>query len=301
MDTLATADVESLTRFITDEILNALSLGKNGWVRNTLGPIFHLPARRFSEIAAKFDQDVEMHGFCEAAKRILPCFISGFKVRGIENIPMEGPLIVVSNHPGAYDSLVISANVPRRDLKVVATGVEFLRALPHLVEHLIYVSREPYGRMGALRAAIRHLEQGGALLIFPTGIIDPDPSNQCGGEQALEQWSPSLNIMLRSVPQVNTLVTIASGVIEGKWLKNPIVRLQKKGLEQRRLAEFFQVMQQLVLGQHPNLIPYVSFAHPLTTNDLGKLGDEWDYLSSLISYAKRLLAAHREWIFSIAE
>jgi hypothetical protein len=292
------ANVESLTRFITDEIFNALGLPRKGWARNTFGPIFNVPARRFSEIFARIDQDVAQYGYYEAARRALPIFVKGFEVRGAEHVPKEGPLIIASNHPGAYDSVVISANIPRADLKVLATGVAFLRALPILAEHLIYVTYNSHERMNALRAAMRHLEQGGAVLIFPTGVLDPDPANQSGADQALERWSPSLELMLRKVPQAKTLVTIVSGVLEAKWLRNPLVRLQKEGLDQRRLAEFFQIMQQLVLRREPPLIPRVSFAAPLTVAELKRDGQPKGLLEPIIMQAKSLLNTHLVWNFS---
>lgn len=292
------ADVEYLTRSMIDEIFNALGFTRDGWIRRIFGPIFRSPAHRFSQIAADFDRDVAQYGFYEAARRVLPRFIKAYQVQGSSQIPEAGPLIVASNHPGAYDSLVISASVPRRDLKVLASGIPFIRSLPCAANHLIYITSDPHERMGALRAAVRHLEVGGAILIFPTGTIDPDPANQLGAEQALEHWSPSLEVMLRKVPQAKALLTIVSGVIDAKWLRNPIVLLQREGAEQRRLAEFFQVMQQLVFGFKPPVYPHVTFAPPLTAGELGKNIGADNILDDLIMHAKDLLQAHIAWVLS---
>ena len=44
---------------------------------------------------------------------LLSQLVTGVTVRGAEAIPLTGPLIVVSNHPGAYDSVAILASLPR--------------------------------------------------------------------------------------------------------------------------------------------------------------------------------------------
>ena len=95
---------------------------------------------------------------------------------GKERIPEEGPLIVASNHPGAYDSIAIISNLPRQDLKVIVSDVPFLRSLPAVSQRLIFTPSGPYSRMAALRGLLRHVQEGGAALIFPSGLVDPDPA-----------------------------------------------------------------------------------------------------------------------------
>ena len=49
-------------------------------------------------------------------------------MRGAEAIPLTGPPIVVSNHPGADHSVAILASLPpRTDQMIVASDVPFLR------------------------------------------------------------------------------------------------------------------------------------------------------------------------------
>ena len=55
--------------------------------------------------------------------------------------------------------------------------------------------------MLAMREALRHLESGGAVLLFARGTIDPDPAFMAGGESELNGWSRSLEIFLGSVPE----------------------------------------------------------------------------------------------------
>src|SRR4030042_574195 len=185
-------DVESLTQYITDEIFRLFKQTPHSWARRTLGPFFRLPTHRFAQVACTFDRYVEEYGFREAARRILPIFAQAFDVQNVENIPLEGPLLITSNHPGTCDSLVIAASIPRPDLKIVATGVPFMQGLKNAANNLIYTPRDVHERMLVVRSVIRHLKDGGAVLIFPTGRIDPDPALSPEAANDLGKWSPRL-------------------------------------------------------------------------------------------------------------
>jgi len=96
----------------------------------------------------------------------------------LQHIPAAGPLIVVANHPfGALDGLLLLATVSRvrRDIKLL--GNELLRHIAPLRDRLLLVGL--FGRRSsavrrngvALRAAMRWLEDGGCLGVFPAGEV----------------------------------------------------------------------------------------------------------------------------------
>jgi 1-acyl-sn-glycerol-3-phosphate acyltransferase len=284
------ADVKSLTRFITKEIYSAFGMSSDTWLRFILNPIFHLPAGRFSQVAARFDQDVAQYGFREAVRRLLPWFASSYRAVGVENIPREGPLLLASNHPGTCDSLVITASIPRDDLKIIITGIPFVQGLPCAAEHLIYVPREGPGRANVIRQAIRHLKDDGALLIFPSGTIDPDPALAPHPESTFERWSPSVEMMLRYAPQARVLLSMVSGVLSSSWLRHPLTRLGDEAVKQRRIAEFMQIIQQMVFPHSLDIHPTVTFGEPLQVNEL--TGDGTPILDGIIQQARQLLDDH---------
>lgn len=287
--------VSALTHYITDEIIKALGFSDQGWIRKVLGPVFYTPARRFSQVAADFEADLEIYGFNQATKRLLTRFAKQIDVRGVENIPSEGPLLVASNHPGTYDSVAISASLAREDLKIIATGVPFVQELKIVRQHLIYATRETYDRMLTVRNAIRHLRAGGALLIFPSGVIDPDPAVIPGASAALDRWSASLEIFLRQAPDTQLLLSIVSGVLSPTWIRNPLVHLRKQALDQRRLAEFFQIMQQMLFPKLDlRLSPKVTFAPPISVEALRSSFGTSKMLNTIIEEARTLLAEHCE-------
>ncbi|MFZ0533921.1 MAG: 1-acyl-sn-glycerol-3-phosphate acyltransferase [Anaerolineales bacterium] len=283
-------DVESLTQYITDEIFRLFKQSRQSWLRRTFGPLFRLPTQRFAQVATTFDTYVAEFGFREAARRILPVFAQTVETNNVENIPREGPLLITSNHPGTCDSLVIAATVPRPDLKIVATGVPFVQGLRNAAENLIYTTLDVHERMLVVRSVIRHLKDGGAVLIFPTGRIDPDPALSPEAVHDLGKWSPSIEIILRHVPQTRVLLTVVSGVLSARWRWNPIVRLMGDDHKQRSVAEFLQVIQQMIFPNSISISPRLTFSNPLTTDDLSLMGQ--GMLDGMIEHTRCLMEDH---------
>jgi hypothetical protein len=286
------APIPFLRHTLMDEINSAFGLPQKGFIRLMMDPLYWLPADRFAQLGAKFDQIVADFGFCEAARWILPRFVQDTFVTGDEQIPTEGPLLVTSNHPGAADTLAISANIRRDDIKIIATGIPYVNNLPFTRQHVIFVTKNVQERMLAIRAAIRHLQEGGALLIFPSGGLDPDPAVLPGANEAIARWSPSLEVILRKVPQTQILLTIVSGVLSKSILQNPLINLQKGFRERQKLAEFLQVIQQLVSYKNFNLIPKISFETLNTPIDSQSDVSARGILQYLISQAQQLLQYH---------
>jgi hypothetical protein len=283
-------DVESLTQYITDEIFRLFKQSRQSWLRRTFGPLFRLPTQRFARVAATFDQYVEEYGFREAARRILPVFAQTVEANNVENIPQEGPLLITSNHPGTCDSLVIAATVPRPDLKIVATGVPFVQGLRNAAENLIYTTLDVHERMLVVRSVIRHLKDGGSVLIFPTGRIDPDPALSPEAVNDLGKWSPSIEVILRHVPQTRVLLTVVSGVLSARWRWSPFVRLMGDDHKQRSVAEFLQVIQQMIFPNSISISPRLTFSNPLTTDDLSLTGQ--GMLDGMIEHTRCLMEDH---------
>ncbi|HEY6924279.1 MAG TPA: GNAT family N-acyltransferase [Steroidobacteraceae bacterium] len=94
-----------------------------------------------------------------------------------EKIPATGPVVITSNHPyGGLDGLMAMATIGRRrrDLRILVNPD--LATLDGIGSLMIPV--DPFGGAGATRAnvagmrkAVRWLQDGGALLIFPAGEV----------------------------------------------------------------------------------------------------------------------------------
>lgn len=90
-----------------------------------------------------------------------------------ENIPVEGRVVIVANHPlGALDALALIHLVGsvRRDVKVLANDLllQFTQLKPLLLPLPVFGGGSAHG--GA-RAAYRALENDEALIVFPAGEV----------------------------------------------------------------------------------------------------------------------------------
>ena len=266
-------EVNPLANDLVDELNKSLGFRQNGLMRPFLKPLVWKPMVRFSELATKFDYMVVNEGFQRASAWIISHFVDRVKTMGMENLPSEGPLVIASNHPGAYDSLIIAANLPRDDLKIISSNIPFVKKLPVTSNHMIFSAPDAYVRMSVVRQAIRHLKDGGALLVFAHGSLDPDPAFMPGAEEELTRWTSSLGFFLRKVPQAKLAITLVSGVLASEYIKHPATIFRKGRVNKQRLSEYFQVMNQLLFPGKLMVSPNLSFAPMLTLDDLGNYKD----------------------------
>lgn len=93
------------------------------------------------------------------------------------HIPADGPVVVVANHPfGILDGLAMGRLLSsrRRDFKIVAHSV--FRRAPEVEAHLLPIDFAETREARALnletrREALRFLDAGGAVMIFPGGSV----------------------------------------------------------------------------------------------------------------------------------
>ncbi len=104
-----------------------------------------------------------------------------FRVDGVARIPSGGAL-VVANHPSALDPVVLAAALPRRAL--------FIGAAEFLTMPLVGWAMRAYGTipvrrgridLSVVREAVRALEAGALVAIFPEGRISPGGGSPKGG------------------------------------------------------------------------------------------------------------------------
>jgi len=107
-------------------------------------------------------------------KRILPPVLRrffAFRVSGLEHLPNRGPYIVAANHANYLDGVVLASALPRKISFLVMPRVYRATPLhPYFHDHVgsipVSLARpDP----GAIRRALRVLEQGGVIGIFPEG------------------------------------------------------------------------------------------------------------------------------------
>lgn len=269
-------DLKSKTRKLADDLVFELNKGlgfkKGGLSHTLLRPLVWKPMYRFSEMATLFEYRLVQEGWQKASAWFITHFVDQIRSQGTELLPKEGPLLVASNHPGAYDSLVISSMLPRDDLKIISSDIPFVKKLPDTSQHLIFSDMDPHSRMQAARQALRHLKNGGALLVFARGTMDPDPAFMPNTEVELTRWTSSLGMFLRNIPQARIAVSIISGVLCPRYINHPSTYFRRGRVHKQRLSEFFQVMHQLMSPGKLMVTPNLSFGKAYSMEELGLSG-----------------------------
>jgi hypothetical protein len=280
--------VEHIRQFFTAELMLAMGLQPHGWPRRLVDPLARWPTHRLAQLAAAFENRLAQSGLAAAARWLLFQFVESVEMRGAAHIPTAGPLLITANHPAVYEALAIAANLGRNDLQIVISGQPFTHALPATARHTICVDPDSPGL--AVRSMIQQLQAGGAILLFPSGLIDPDPDIETGSAQVIEAWPPSIELLLRHVPETRLVVAIVSGVLTKSTLHNPLTRLVKAPWNKRKAALIVQLIQQLAFGKDFKLNLRVTFGKPVTIVDLE--GNQLNLTPEIIKYGQTVLATH---------
>ena len=137
-------------------------------------------------------------------------------VRGRENVPAEGPLLVVSNHRNNADPPILGAGLARRRIRFMAK-IELYKFPFGIIPRLYgaFPVRRFDADIGALMQAERILRDGGVIGMFPEGT-----RSRTG---RLGQPHPGTALIaLRSGAQV-----LPCAITGTERLKNPLVVLAK--------------------------------------------------------------------------
>jgi 1-acyl-sn-glycerol-3-phosphate acyltransferase len=253
------AQIKTITKVCVDDFLNAFGLSKLRRSRRPLELLFRIPAQRLARQIATYDQIVGEFGLSAGAEWALERMTQRFQVEGREHVPRDGPLLLVSNHPGLSDAVVLFAATPRPVLRVVASEWPLLDALPNTSQHLFAITENSAGRLGAVRAAARHLRGGGALLIFPAGRMEPDPAVMPGALEVLGRWSASADLFARLAPNLTVVPVVVSGVLSPAAFRSQLTRLRRRKEDRRWLASNLQMLVPALR----NVSPRVSFGPPI--------------------------------------
>jgi 1-acyl-sn-glycerol-3-phosphate acyltransferase len=140
---------------------------------------------------------------CVISRHVLLRLYARISVVGLENVPLEGPLVIVSNHLNDADPGIICTRIPRR--VAFMAKVELFR-VPLLKQFLEAFGAFPVRRgeadLSALRRANELLKQGVAVVIFPEGT-------RSGMEARLgEAWPGAALVAMRNdVPVLPVAIT----------------------------------------------------------------------------------------------
>jgi putative hemolysin len=227
-----------------DDLLDSIGLAP-GQRHRLLRVVFRPTARRFARIVREFDDRVGAAGLAAGSEWLVRRMTSGLEVAHRAEVPVDGPLLILANHPGMTDTVALFASLrARTDLRVIAQDRPFLRALTHVAANVIFVADDGASRTRVVREGVKHLEQGGALLTFPAGAIEPDPAvaGVRTAVDALKSWSNSFALFARAVPETRIIAAIVSQVISADARRHPLTRSRRAVADREKLAATLQIV-----------------------------------------------------------
>jgi 1-acyl-sn-glycerol-3-phosphate acyltransferase len=157
------------------------------------------------------------------------------KVSGLENIPMDGPALLVSNHLAFCDSIFLPVAVPRQI--VFPAKSEYFTA-PGLKGKLVAtffrsVGQIPIDRSGgraslaALNTGLEILKKGGLFGIYPEGTRSPD-GRLYKGKTGVARMAIVAGVPVIPVAMIDTEKLQPLGTLWPRWFhKEPGHRLPR--------------------------------------------------------------------------
>lgn len=264
-----TSNLEALTEINLDDLVSSFGWQDIPPLAFGLRKLFAQPAQKFARQMLGFDASVGESDLAEAARRLMKSsFVRDVRVHGREHVPANKPVIYLSNHPGMADTLALFAAINRPDLRIIAIQRPFLETLEHTTRHLFFIDDEPAKRVNAVRRVSAHLRDGGAVLTFPAGKIEPDPDVYDGALDSLKEWTDSAGVFLRFARDAVIVPTLVSGVIWDASARHFLTHLKRDRFEREKLAAALQLLAMVVQDARPTT-PHVRFAMPVTLDEVG--------------------------------
>ena len=218
-------------------------------------------ARSAARHALEFESLARLHGNLQAPSRYLVDVMSdSVTVRGVEQIPPRGPVLITCNHPGIFDAMVVFASLLRTDVKVIARPRNLLDVLPSVRRHIIFVTDDPGGGTATLRESLRHLADGGLLVTFPRGRIEPDPLlHPQAAIESVAEWSSSVNLLAKHVTGLTVIPAAVGGMVSTRARASWLARRHRTEADRDWMAATLQFM----LSTYRDVKPMAVYGSPI--------------------------------------
>lgn len=275
---------------LLDEIYRALGIPADKTIRDVIATVVMPVVNRITRWGLRLETLIREEGLSTAAREIMPTLVGRMHVTGEGKVPADGPVVIAANHPAGIESFPITAYTKRDDLKIISSKIGFFEQLPHLEEHLIFTTNDTGTRTRVMRESIRHLRGGGALLIYPSGRIDPDPHYFATASDHLNRWSRSLSLFVKQAPETRVIPVISSSLIGRGYLFSQLTRRKTYRKDRQMMSIFLQGLT-LFLLKMPHYNINLTFGDPLSfasdrITDMGAIQER------IIANARALLEEH---------
>jgi 1-acyl-sn-glycerol-3-phosphate acyltransferase len=273
-------DADQLQQFhaVCRRDLASLSgLEKSRIGRAMLQTVLSPQLRRFADNMATFNLELMTLGLAEASISLCSRYGGRVVAEGLEHVPRSGPLLLVSNHPGMFDTLGIYATIPRPDVRALARPQPLLGLLSSLAPNLLMLPDEGAGRAGSLRQVLQMLRADGTLLIYPAGHLEPEPMLmgrhglvEPAAQESLGPWSNGVGTLVKLAVRQGVPLQVVPVALSGvlsvqtwRWF-GPLLKLRKT---LRGREDLTAVLQVAFPGWGPTTVQ-VRYGAPLAATSL---------------------------------
>lgn len=100
-----------------------------------------------------------------------------FRVRytGVNNVPMEGPVLLIANHQSFLDPPLVGAGLPRMMNSLARKSLFRFAPFAWLIRSYNAIPLDLEGTaLGGIKETLRRLKDGEVVLLFPEGARTPD-------------------------------------------------------------------------------------------------------------------------------
>lgn len=99
------------------------------------------------------------------------------KITGQEDIPQDGPFIIVANHSSLLDPVILGVSVRPKVIFVAAAYLFKIGWLGYMLRKFNSIPVQRENDIKAIKQSLKILKRGGVLGIFPEGGIDRQKNN----------------------------------------------------------------------------------------------------------------------------
>ncbi len=139
----------------------------------------------------------------------------GFEIKGKENIPPKGGVLVAANHISYLDPPLIGSILPRRATFMARKGLFESPVLRWMIKSAAFPVDRQRTRPSTIKETVRRLKGGELIVIFPEG------RRSDSGELMEAKRGVGMIVSLSKVPVVPALIVGSDKAlpVDAKWLK----------------------------------------------------------------------------------
>jgi 1-acyl-sn-glycerol-3-phosphate acyltransferase len=276
--------VQRISDAATQEAVEVLRLPNIPFLSNLVAKLAKSGTHRFGIIADEYDQRIEAEGLAAGTRWFSQHFVTDLSIEGAENVPQNGPLLVIANHAGGIDILAAMSGIPRDDLMVIALEHEMIMNIPNADAHMMYLKDNDPAQLSVIRSALRELKLGKSVLIFPAGQLEPDPQTVPGAIRSIHNWSPGIGVFLHKLPEMPFIPIAISGVLNPDAYNLIFARIRSTIKHRQRTALLAQTLIRLVRPKTYPIHVKVRIGSPITKNQLAPDADAKETASAVKRY-----------------